>query len=251
MRQPALLEPVAHHQPGLAAADDQRLDLFNRHGAEPCLALAGPYPCRRSGRCARMIQRRNAAKSRCSVLEAAIDQIPAHALGHAQRKRRDQPSGGEIVVDIGADAHRDAEAVDGGLQRLAVKLKLRSARRDACDAGGLQPRRPVLGRMRDAQQARSFQIAGALQLRRQPRRAHRQQIGGEQRFGDQARPFAVAELDAAAPVVAERRRGAAGGDAHVDVGLLLAEIRQPRDQPSHRKGRTDADGQHPDARSAR
>src|SRR6266581_6471683 len=47
--------------------------------------------------------------------EVAIDQIPAHALGHAQGKRRDQSSGGEIVVDIGADTHRDTEAVDRGL----------------------------------------------------------------------------------------------------------------------------------------
>ena len=102
--------------------------------------------------------------------------------------------------------------------------------------------------MRDAQQARPPEIAGPLQLLRQPRRAHRHQIGREQRLGDQARPLAVAELDAAAPVVAERRRGAAGGDAHLDVGFVLAKIRQPRDQPAHGKGRTDADGQHPDAR---
>src|SRR5262245_14151203 len=46
-------------------------------------------------------------------LEAAIDQIPAHAFGHAQRKRRDEPACGEIVVDIGADAHGDAEPVGG------------------------------------------------------------------------------------------------------------------------------------------
>src|SRR5882724_4550205 len=56
--------------------------------------------------------------------KTAIDQVPAHALRHAERKRRDQPPGGEVVVDIGADAHGDAEAVDGGLQRLAVELKL-------------------------------------------------------------------------------------------------------------------------------
>src|ERR1700675_1717326 len=71
--------------------------------------------------------------------EAAIDQIPAHALGHAERKRRHQPSGGEVVVDIGANAHGNAEAVDRGLQRLAIKLKLRSARGHAGDAGGAQP----------------------------------------------------------------------------------------------------------------
>src|SRR5580765_8568811 len=54
--------------------------------------------------------------------EVAIDQVPA-PLGHGQRKRRDQSSGGEVVVDIGADAHRNPEAVDRGLQRLAVELK--------------------------------------------------------------------------------------------------------------------------------
>src|SRR5215475_13165038 len=50
--------------------------------------------------------------------KTAIDQVPAHALGDAERKRRDQPSGGEIVVDIGADAHGNPEPVDRGLQRL-------------------------------------------------------------------------------------------------------------------------------------
>ena len=105
--------------------------------------------------------------------------------------------------------------------------------------------------MRDAQQSRPLEVARTFQRRRQPRRADRQQIGGEQGFGDQARPFAVAELDAAAPVVAERRRRAAGGDAYVDVGRVFAKIRQPRDQPSHGKGRADADGQHPDAGGSR
>src|SRR6202011_3990773 len=77
--------------------------------------------------------------------EAAIDQVPAHALRDTQRKRRDQPAGGEVVVDIGADAHGDAEAVDRGLQRLAVELELEAARSQACDAGGLQPGRPIIG----------------------------------------------------------------------------------------------------------
>src|SRR3981189_408941 len=66
-------------------------------------------------------------------LKTAIDQIPAHALGHAQRKRRDQPSSGEIVVDIGPDPHRNPQAIDRGLQRVAVILKLRSARRHPGD----------------------------------------------------------------------------------------------------------------------
>jgi hypothetical protein len=39
-------------------------------------------------------------------------------LGHALRKRRDQSSGDEVVVDIGTDAQGDAD-VDRGLQRLA------------------------------------------------------------------------------------------------------------------------------------
>src|SRR5437763_9505865 len=71
--------------------------------------------------------------------KTAIDQVPAHALGHAERKRRDQPPGGEVVVDIGADAHGDAEAVDGGLQRLTIELKFRPARGDAGDGRGFQP----------------------------------------------------------------------------------------------------------------
>src|SRR3954464_6952380 len=55
--------------------------------------------------------------------EVAIDQIPAHALGHAQGKRRDQSPRGEIIVNIGPDAHRNPEAVGRGLQRLAVILQ--------------------------------------------------------------------------------------------------------------------------------
>ena len=54
-------------------------------------------------------------------------------------------------------------------------------------------------------------------------------------------PVTIAELDATAPILAEGNGDAAGGDAHVDIGLLLAEIDQPRDQPTHRKGRPDAD----------
>jgi hypothetical protein len=76
--------------------------------------------------------------------------------------------------------------------------------------------------------------------------ADRHEVAGKQRLGHQARPLAVAELDAAAPVVAERRGDAAQGDADVDVRLLLAERGESRDQPAHRKGRPDADGQHAD-----
>jgi hypothetical protein len=94
-------------------------------------------------------------------------------------ERRDQSPGGEVVVDVGPNAHRDTEAVGGGLQRLAVILKFRPARRHPCDPGGFQPARPVVGRMRDAQQAGALEVAGALELRGQPRRAYRQQIGGE------------------------------------------------------------------------
>src|SRR5262249_50335077 len=110
-------------------------------------------------------------------LESAMDQIPAHPLGHAEIKWGDQPAGGKVIVDIGADAHRDAEPVDGGLQRLAVELKLRPARVDARDACGLQPYRPILGGMRDAQQAWRLQIGWALQGRGSPRRAQRHTLG--------------------------------------------------------------------------
>ena len=134
-------------------------------------------------------------------------------------ERRDQPAGGEIVVDIGPDAHGDAESVGGGLQRLAVILQFRSARGDARDAGAFQPARPIVRRMRDAEQAGAPEIGRAFELRGELWRAHRQKIGGEQRLGDEVRPFAVAERDAAAPVVGEGRGHAAGGDTHLDVGF--------------------------------
>src|SRR4051812_34619141 len=72
-------------------------------------------------------------------LEAAIEQVPAHALRHRQRKGRDEPAGGEVVVDVWADAHGDAEAVARRLQRLAVILEFEAARGDAASARGLQP----------------------------------------------------------------------------------------------------------------
>jgi hypothetical protein len=75
--------------------------------------------------------------------------------------------------------------------------------------------------VRDAEQARPPEIGGAFQACCQPWRAHWQQVGGEQRLGNQARPGAVAELDAAAPVLAERGCDAARGDAHLDVGFVL------------------------------
>ena len=134
-------------------------------------------------------------------------------------ERRHQPAGGEVVVDIGPDAHGDAEPVGGGLQGLAVILQLRSARGDARDAGAFQPKRPIVRRMRDAEQGRAFQIGGALELRGEFWRAHRHQVGGEQRLGHEVGPFAVAQRHAATPVVGEGRGHAAGGDAHLDVGF--------------------------------
>src|ERR1700756_5649549 len=62
------------------------------------------------------------------ALKTAIDQIPAHALWHGERERRDQPSCRKVIVDIGADAHGDAETVGSRLQRLAVILKFGAAR---------------------------------------------------------------------------------------------------------------------------
>src|ERR1700716_2966549 len=38
-------------------------------------------------------------------LKTSIDQIPTHAFRHRQCKRCDQPSGGEVVVDVGVAAH--------------------------------------------------------------------------------------------------------------------------------------------------
>src|SRR5438874_11754787 len=76
--------------------------------------------------------------------KTAIDQIPAHALRHRQRKRRDQPSGGEIIVDIGPNAHGNTEPINRSLQRLAVILKFGSARDHPRHAGRLQPQRPII-----------------------------------------------------------------------------------------------------------
>src|SRR6476469_6000883 len=132
---------------------------------------------------------------------AAIDQIPAHALGHRGREGSDKPSGGEVVVDIGPDAHGDAEPVAGGLQRLAVVLEFRAACGNARGARRLQPERPILRSVRDAEQAWPFEIARALERSRKFWRAYWQQIGGKQRLGDKPGPVTVAERNAATPVV--------------------------------------------------
>src|SRR3569833_696002 len=72
-------------------------------------------------------------------LETTIHQIPPLAFRNAERERCNQPSSGEIVVDIGVDTHRHAETIDRGLQRLAVVLELRAARDDSRNTGGLEP----------------------------------------------------------------------------------------------------------------
>ena len=241
MGKPALFQPVAHGEPGLAAADDEGIDALRR---------AWRALLRRRSRLRGGAHDPAAEGSEIALLgaEAVIDQIPAHALRHAQRKRRDQPAGGEIVVDIGANAHGDAEAVDGGLQRLAVERKFLAARGEPRQLRCLQPQRPVVGRVRHADQVRRLEVGRPLQRACQFRRAHRHQIGGKQRLRRQSRPVAIAEPHAAAPVVAERHGGAAGGDAHVDARLFLAEIGEPRDQPFHQECRADADGQHAHAR---
>ena len=105
--------------------------------------------------------------------------------------------------------------------------------------------------MRHADQAWPLEVGRPLQRACQLRRADRHQVGGKQRLRRQSRPVAIAEPHAAAPVVAERHGGPSGGDAHVDVGLLLAEIGEPRDQPFHQECRADADGQHAHARRRR
>src|SRR3954447_3594279 len=63
---------------------------------------------------------------KCGLVAAplAIDQIPMLAFRHRLRERRDQPARVEVVVDIRADAHGDADAVGGRLQSLAVKFEL-------------------------------------------------------------------------------------------------------------------------------
>lgn len=58
------------------------------------------------------------------------------------------------------------------------------------------------------------------------------------------KPIRVDNLDEAKTAM----RNMVDGMTHLDVGLPFAKLRQPRDQPAHRKGRPDPDGQHPRAR---
>src|SRR5262245_21198960 len=69
--------------------------------------------------------------------ELAIHQIPLLALGHGEREARDQPAGADVIVDVGPDAHGDADTIGRSLQRLTVVLKLRTLGGEPCHAGGL------------------------------------------------------------------------------------------------------------------
>src|SRR5581483_8042820 len=94
----------------------------------------------------------------CRLLAAKLaeHQIPSLGLRHREAEWGDQPPGREIVVDVRADADRDTDAVDRGLQRMAVIFEQRSLDRSfggkLRDACGLEPARPVAFRMGDAQQ---------------------------------------------------------------------------------------------------
>ena len=78
--------------------------------------------------------------------------------------------------------------------------------------------------MSDPQERRALEIAGALELPAWARRPGRSAANN----GSAIRPgHRHCQLDATAPVVGERRRGAAGGDADFDVGFF-PKIRQPR-----------------------
>src|SRR5437764_135186 len=103
------------------------LNLWRQRGPRMTLQFAGRLAARRRLRRGTNDPAPEACEIALLALEAAIDQIPAHAFRHRQCKRRHQSPGGNVVVDIGPDAHGDAEPVDGGLQCLAVISELRSA----------------------------------------------------------------------------------------------------------------------------
>ena len=52
-------------------------------------------------------------KPRHSRLPSAIDQVPLKAFGNGACKRRNQPPGCDVVVDVGPDAHGNADAIGG------------------------------------------------------------------------------------------------------------------------------------------
>ena len=68
---------------------------------------------------------------RLGLARCAIDQIPARILRHRLGERGHQPPGREIVVDVRAHADGDADAVGGGLLRVAVIVELRAGRLQA------------------------------------------------------------------------------------------------------------------------
>jgi len=172
-----------------------------------------------------------------------VHQIPPASLAHRQRERCDQPPRGEVVIDIGPDAHGDADAIRRRLLRLAVKVEDRAGGAQPRHASPLGPARPVPRRMGDAQQHPRGQFRRATQPCRDRRGADRNQVGGDQRFGQQPRPDAVAQADAAAPPLGEGRGRAARGDPHLDARMAPGEIGEARDQPSDGEARPDADGQ--------
>jgi len=104
---PALGDAVAFEprdaQGRAASADGSWQARPARRRSRACrrVQLAWRAPFRRpvGSDAARMIQRRNAAKSRCLGAKTAIDQVPAHALGTLSGERRDQRQALQAAID--------------------------------------------------------------------------------------------------------------------------------------------------------
>src|SRR5262245_12254606 len=91
-------------------------------------AFAGTTTVSQSGASALDIRHQPFAErdQRCIVLpKRTIDEVPGLPLRHRKLERRDQPAGGEIILDIGPQPNRHADAVDRRLQRHGIVVEAR------------------------------------------------------------------------------------------------------------------------------
>ncbi len=154
-----------------------------------------------------------------------------------------RPAASSSPIEGAAD-QSDALAGDGGLHADGGVDEEGAALPVDLDALAREPQPPVVARL-DVQQAMLHQIGGLLDAafaRQQARAGDRHQIVVEQLLAHQAGIASVAvahrEVDLLDLEVEQPGRGI---DAHVDIGVKVLELLQPRHQPLHREARRAGD----------
>ena len=154
-------------------------------------------------------------------------------------------------LDEAAAAESDAQSLHRRLDRHEALIEHHAApcRDRRGQAGGGQPKLPVLARNRGVQQRVVREVLGRAQrlgVAQQCRTAHREDMLGHQPVGAQAGPGAAAIADGDVHLLAleiDQVRG--GRDAHLDARIGVLERGHPRHQPLGGQRGRGADGQPP------